>query len=141
MKTRSRSPLLSLRALVSLPAPRAGAHSPLPPGIEVGMRRWPMSAAHPTAWGRPLKGVVLDAADPAAWRGTLAFPNGEPELDAILEHLHQHPSLGVSKVPVRWEFGAIFWERAADLRPYAEDLAAWERARREGIDASRRRFP
>jgi hypothetical protein len=104
--------------------------SRLEPGTEVGMARWPFAAAHPDAWGLPWKGVILDLADPSAWRGTLAFPRGEPDPEAIRAHLRRHPALGVSCIPVRWGFGEVHWEPAAALRPYAEDLAAWERARR-----------
>lgn len=102
----------------------------LPPGTEVGAERWPLSAAHPDCWGLPWKGVVLSAADPRAWRETLAFPRREPNATAVREHLARHPLLGASRVPVLWEFGEIHWEPADGLRPYAEDVAAWALARR-----------
>lgn len=111
--------------------------SRLPPGCEVGAERWPWSAAHPDCWGLPWKGVVLSPTDPRAWRGTLAFPRGEPDPVAVRAHVARHPALGASRVPVLWEFGEVHWENADRLRPYAEDVAAWELARGAARSAAR----
>jgi hypothetical protein len=107
--------------------------SRLLPGTAVGAERWPLSAAHPDCWGRPWKGVVLSPADPRAWRGTLAFPRGEPDPTALREHLARYPSLGSSRVPVLWEFGQVEWEHADGLRPYVDDVAAWELAHQAAL--------
>ena len=103
--------------------------SGLPPGTEVGAERWPWSSAHPDCWWRPWKGVVLSLTDPRVWRGTLAFPRGEPDPAAIREHVARYPSLGASRVPVLWEFGQVEWERVEAVRRYADDHAAWDVAR------------
>jgi hypothetical protein len=113
--------------------------SQLMPGTEVGAQRWPWWAAHPSTWGRPWKGVVLSPADPRAWKNTLAFPRGQPDPVAIREHLARHATLGVTRVPVLWEFGEVEWESADALRPYTEDVAAWELARQAALAAGK--FP
>jgi hypothetical protein len=86
------------------------------PGDEVGAGRWP--------W----KGIILAPDDPKAWEGTLAFPRGLPDRDAVRAHLARHPELTLRAVPVVWEFGLIEWERLDALRPYADDVAAREEA-------------
>jgi hypothetical protein len=100
------------------------------------MQRWPLSAAHPDCWGLPWKGTVLAPDDPRAWAGTLAFPRGEPEPEAVRAHLARHPGLAVRSVPVLWEFGQVDWERREALRPYLQDVAAWEAERRAAFVAN-----
>lgn len=96
-------------------------------GSEVGVNRWPSTHAHPDAWGRPWRGTVLAPEDPRAWAGTLAFPSGAPGRGEVLAHLLR-VGWPEGVVPVLWEFGRVYWERAGSLRPYAEDAAAWEAA-------------
>jgi len=99
------------------------------PGLEVGAERWPYAGAHPDCWGRPHRGVVLDQTDPRAWSGSIAFPR-EPGRGEVLEHLIK-VGWSEDEVPVAWEFGRVYWERVENLKPYDEDVRAWERAREE----------
>lgn len=101
------------------------------PGTKVGAERWAYRAAHPGCWLKPWSGVVLDRDDPRAWEGSIAFPSKRPNREAVRAHVAEHPSL-LQKVPVLWNFGGekrVFWESAANVRPYAEDVAAWKAAR------------
>jgi hypothetical protein len=98
------------------------------PGTLVGASRWPNAHAHPDAWGRPWRGEVLDVTDPRAWAFTLAFPNRTPGRGEVLSHLLR-VGFASEAVPVAWEFGRVYWERAGSLRPYEEDEAAWAGAR------------
>jgi len=105
-------------------------------GTLVGARRWPDSHAHPDCWGRPWPGVVVPLDDPRAWQGTLAFPRDElPDAGAVSAHVAACLLRGWlrDRVAVLWDFGShgsrCYFE--SDLRPYAEDLAAWETARAE----------
>lgn len=105
------------------------------PGTEVGCEyRWPYDHAHPDCWQPPHKGVVLALDDPRAWRGSVAFPRAEmltPE--AVTKHVEWCLSekLLFDKVPVLYtqESGEQFMQWDSKLRPYAEELAAWEAAR------------
>lgn len=109
-------------------------------GTEVGGRRWPYHAAHPDAWGKPWKGVLLAVDDPRAWADTMAFPGPKaPTKAAVREHLARVPA--IARVPVLWDFGdesLVYWESAASLRPYAEDLAAWRAERAAALTAGNR---
>lgn len=99
-------------------------------GQEVGARRWPFSTGHLGNWGAPWKGLVLDPSDPAAWANTGAFPTSDPDPEQVQQHLARVGDTG--RVPVQWDFGGskvVYWERRSTLRPYADDLAAWETAR------------
>ena len=125
------------------------------PGDLVGAGRWPLSGAHPDLWESPHSGRVLERNDPRAWANTLAFPHHEPsqeEVDAHLARLalrKQAENLGWMKrsetaepegtLPVAWEFasGKVYWEPAARLRPFDEDLEAWEIARKKARLGSR----
>jgi len=108
----------------------------LPVGAVVGARRWPYEGAHPAAWGRPWRGVVLAEDDPRAWANTLAFPRRTPSRDEVRAHIEALQQAGLQlddRQPVLWEFGAVCWEPVHRLRPYEDDLAEWEAARAEAI--------
>lgn len=104
-------------------------------GTEVGAERWPYSAAHPGCWGKPWKGIVLADDDPRAWVGTIAFPSDTPDPAAVKAHVAWCRSQGLlgNTIAVLWDFGSSgfqnHWERPAKVRPYADDLAAWEKER------------
>jgi hypothetical protein len=103
-------------------------------GTEVGAKRWPGTG------GRPWRGVVLAEDDPRAWTGTLAFPNEDqpPTREEAAAHVAKCRAGGYwsgEKVPVLWDFGdetRAYWERLEHLRPYADDVAAWEAAQPGG---------
>lgn len=154
------------RAVVSPPlAPAsmsqlaASSSSLTTPGTTVGVRygatgRWPLAHAHPACWETPLVGTVLAADDPAAWVGSLAFATtrGVPTAAAVAAHLAglgarergQGPHAALRDLtPVRWTHpvtgaAVIRWEATANLRPYADDLAAWEAARQAAFAAALR---
>lgn len=113
------------------------------PGDVVGAERWPNApGAHPDAWGRPWNGVVLAQDDPRAWHDTIAFPDRDgslPAAVAVKAHVARCHGQGLllDEVPVLWEFGRIYWERSARLRPYDEDLAAWHAERAQARAAER----
>lgn len=100
----------------------------------VGAKRWPYEGNHPDCWRKPIAGVLLPLNDVRAWRNTLAFPNGTPSQEAVDAHcakvLKDHGERGES--PVIW-YGQdgcfIHWEFHENLRPYADDVKAWEEAR------------
>src|SRR5262249_19529421 len=108
---------------------------------EVGAERWPGSAQHPGTWGRPWKGILLAVDDPRAWEGSIAFAPGLPTRDEVRAHVARHPWLTEPghDVPILWEFGKTYWQSAANVRPYAEDYAAWERERAEALREAERR--
>ena len=121
-------------------------------GAEVGCRyRWPYDGCHPDCWQPPLKGVVLEQADPRAWRGSLAFPCRDgalPDADKVTAHVQwcHHEGLLKDKVPVLYE-GVdaagpfIQWDSIDQLLPYADMLSEWEKARaekRKAIERQRR---
>lgn len=102
-------------------------------GAEVGAKRWPYFAAHPDCWGTPWKGIVLAINDPKAWQGTLAFGLSLPSQEAVDRHVAVCLARGLGRLttPVLWNFGdrhEAFWETITSLRPYADDLRAWEQA-------------
>lgn len=102
-------------------------------GDQVGARRWPRSSEHPSNWGTPYMGVVLERGDPSAWANTAAFPNHEPSPAQVaqwLQRVDAEPK--TTLVPVRWDFDGIstvYWERAEALVPFATDITHWDRAR------------
>ena len=108
-------------------------------GLEVGAKRWPYAAAHPDAWGLPWKGTVLATNDPRAWEGTMAFPSRLPSQSEVDSHVVGYTFEG--RAPVLWDFGSSglksFWEPIHALRPYSEDLAAWDLERAEAIERQR----
>lgn len=107
-----------------------------PPGTEVGSSyRWPYRHFHPDNWVQPHKGTVLALDDPRAWKESVAFPRGVPTQEQCTKHVESCLERGllIETVPVLWvsslngeEF--IQWDKK--LRPYAEELAAWEAARK-----------
>ena len=111
------------------------------PGTEVGCEyRWPYDHAHPDCWQKPHKGVVLALDDPRAWRNSLAFPatmypDGPPQ-DKLTAHVEKCLSNGLltSHVPVLYVNtldGTEFIQWDSKLRPYADELTAWNKARDE----------
>ncbi|MEC4339714.1 MULTISPECIES: hypothetical protein [Stenotrophomonas] len=106
-------------------------------GQEVGAGRWPFAGEYPGNWGIPWKGLVLDPANPQAWANTGAFPTENPDPEQVRLHLSRVGS--TDRVPVLWDFGGsrvAYWELKSALRPYADDLAAWEQARRNAMKNS-----
>lgn len=118
----------------------APAPTTLPTGICVGDRvgagRIPYKGAHPDCWGAPWAGTLLALDDVEAWTGTLAFGVGVPEQLEVSAHVRDCLARGLlqNKVPVRWDFGKVLWERPENLRTVEEDVAAFESER----DAARR---
>lgn len=107
----------------------------LPVGTVVGAGRWPFLGSHPDAWGRPWSGVVIALDDPRVWARTLAFPcDDAPDPEAVRAHVARCRLRGwlSDRVAVLWDFGSsgfrAYFESAASVRPYADDLAAWESA-------------
>lgn len=101
-------------------------------GDLVGARRWPRSTCHPSIWGRPHQGQVLDIRDPRAWSNSLAF-RGTPtqeEVDRYVDRLECEG--GISRAPVLWRFpdeSRVSWELLERLVPYAQDFLAWVAAK------------
>lgn len=110
-----------------------------PPGTEVGCEyRWPYHSNHPDCWMPPHKGIVLALDDPRAWRGSIAFPLNSPTQEECTKHVQSCLDRGLlgNHVPVLWTRTGCFeqsmqWD--SKLRPYAEELAAWEAARAEAL--------
>lgn len=104
-------------------------------GTEVGCEyRWPYHCNHPDCWQPPHKGIVLALDDPRAWRGSLAFPRNPPTQEECTAHVQKCLDRGLlqNDVPVLWTWvggneQGVQWD--SKLRPYAEELAAWESAR------------
>lgn len=113
-----------------------------PPGTEVGRSsRWPYRHFHPDNWMPPHKGIVLALDDPSAWRGSLAFPNEPPTQEECTKHVQNCLKRGLLQdtVPVLWTSslnGEQFMQWDSKLRPYAEELAAWEVARKEAYSSN-----
>lgn len=113
----------------------------LEPGVEVGCEyRWPYCANHPDCWKPPHKGIVLALDDPRAWKDSLAFPGlsypDGPCQQLVTPHVEDCVAKGLlaDKTPVLWQWfdepqPVVMWD--TKLRPYAEELAAWEQARAE----------
>lgn len=110
------------------------------PGSEVGCEyRWPYCAAHPDCWSPPHKGIVLALDDPRAWRGSLAFPRNPPTQEECTAHVQSCLDRGLlfNNVPVLWQSSVDpeqFMQWDSKLRPYADELAAWEAARAAAYD-------
>ena len=106
-----------------------------PPGSEVGCEyRWPFKSSHPDCWGKPHKGIVLALDDIRAWTGSLAFPRNPPTQEECTAHVQSCLDRGLllNNVPVLWQSTVDpeqFMQWDSKLRPYAEELAAWEAAR------------
>lgn len=112
------------------------------PGTEVGCSsRWPYRHYHPDNWMPPHKGIVLALDDPRAWRGSLAFPNEPPTQEECTDHVVNCCGRGLlfDAVPVLWTSslnGEQFMQWDSKLRPYAEELAAWEAARKDAYSSN-----
>lgn len=103
-------------------------------GEAVGARRWPSDTSHPSNWGAPHLGRVLDVRDPRAWAGTIAFPTPTPDQSAVDEYVDRllEEQGAFAAVPVLWNFNntqVVFWEREEVLVPYATDYTNWLRAK------------
>jgi hypothetical protein len=117
---------------MAIPTTELAEHpSHLMRGLVVGAGRIPRQACHPDAWGRPWKGTVLAVDNPAAWRGTVAFPSASPDLAAVRKHVEWCLSQGLlaNSVPVIWEFGRVYFEPAESLRPYVNDVSHFNQLR------------
>lgn len=109
-----------------------------PVGSIVGCRyRWPYHANHPDCWQEPHIGEVLAVNDPRAWSDTLAFPGRKPSQGEVDIHLGElaESNFGIRSIPVLWKFRfdnteGVCWETPSSLRPYRDELAAWQLARR-----------
>ncbi len=115
-------------------------HHDVKVGSRVGAGRWPYAACHPDCWGKPWQGLVLAVDDPRAWAGTLAFPGKRPNREAVKAHVAWCRAQGLldDRQPVLWAFGdrkQVYWESAASLRPYAQDLEAWTAARQAAYES------
>ncbi len=71
-------------------------------------------------------GEVLALNDPEAWTGTIAFfgpPDYIPSLSLVTAHvcrcLRTIPGFA-NEVPVKWDFGRVYWERIEALFPVSE---------------------
>ena len=113
-------------------------------GSVVGAGRWPYAGGHVDCWGRPHVGILLADTDPRAWEGTLAFPFRRPsaeEARAWVDGVKARGWWSGNSVPVLWLWAdgtfRVWWESVKDdrwgVKPYAEDLAAWEAARAESV--------
>jgi hypothetical protein len=103
-------------------------------GTLVGAGRWPYSHMHSNGWGTPWSGTLLARDDPRAWAGTLAFPESDPDPEAVKKHVKRcDEQLWLdTRVPVLWDFGTysrVLWEDKESLRPYDEDVRQWHIAR------------
>jgi hypothetical protein len=72
-------------------------------------------------------GTVLAEDDPKGWKGSLAFPEGEPSREAVRAHIQRYralwPELAVhdaARAVVAWDFGKVYFERADALSPVRE---------------------
>lgn len=97
-------------------------------GDKVGAHRWPGDG------GKPWAGILLDKDDPRAWAKTIAFPTERPNREKVKAHVAKIIAQGLLSdvVPVLWDFGdckRVWWETLKNLRPYADDLAEWEKSR------------
>lgn len=72
------------------------------------------------------RGTLLALDDPRAWAGTIAFPDTNPDPEAVRAHVEMHRASfeRYEHRPVLWDFGRLYWDhklQAAD----APDQAAW----------------
>ena len=75
------------------------------------------------AYQRDHQGIVLDAYDPRAWAGSMAFACREPSeaevrahVDALRTCLAGDPADWRSRAPVLWDFGLVRWDDVKALR-------------------------
>lgn len=106
-------------------------------GDDVGAQRWPFHANHPSNWGVPHRGVLLDRKDPRAWANTAAFPTPTPDADAVARWVDRvEREFGSTTVPVLWDFGdrqVVYWERPERVVPYADDIHHWSLERNRAL--------
>lgn len=81
------------------------------------------------------QGTVLAVDDPDAWRNTLAFPTDTPDPADVTTHVRrcqdrERHLIATGRVtrrdslPVRWDFGRVYWEHADNLEPVTLALTA-----------------
>jgi len=66
------------------------------------------------------RGTVLDACDPKAWVGTIAFAHqgDNPDPAEVRAHVarQRERNMGFDNcIPVAWDFGRVYWERVESL--------------------------
>jgi hypothetical protein len=121
---------------------KSALNSRIKVGMKVGAHRWGYDHAHPDVWLKPHSGKVLAYNDIRAWYGAW-MDNGKKirtQEDAD-EHIAYQREKGISiedgeKIPVQWNFVGedgrtkqVYWETKKNLRPYAEDVRLWKKAR------------
>ena len=108
-------------AQIALPLPEAGIVPQIAPkkapcvGSTVIATYGRKSPDRASEW----TGIVLPSDSPEAWRGSLAFGEDETSAERIRAHIASCEARGIpmtDRVPVRWEFGRVYWEKPADLR-------------------------
>jgi len=106
-------------------------------GDTVGAQRWPQFGAHPSNWGAPHRGVLLDRRDARAWANTAAFPTDSPCPEAVSRWVDRmERECGFTTVPVLWDFGAqqvVYWESPKRVVHYMDDLSRWDSARNAAL--------
>lgn len=81
----------------------------------------------------------MDVLNPVAWSHTPNFPVANPDSIAVMNHVQKLRETKVLEgvLPVAWDYGghrSISWERASNLRSYAEDMAIWNATRAQRLD-------
>lgn len=98
-------------------------------GEVVGAQRWPQYGSHPSNWGAPWPGLLLDPRDPRAWANTCAFPTDAPCPKAVARWVDRiEREHGLTRVPVLWDFGdrkVAFWEMPDRVVHYMDDMDRW----------------
>lgn len=113
---------------------------PFPSSSWVGAGRWPNREAHPDFWGKPFAGEVLDIFDRRAWANSLEFPTDNPhpgEVATVAIRSQKDGRLN-GRVPVLWDFRThreVRWELEEKLRTYKDDVACWNAAKKQKLDA------
>ncbi|AET95509.1 hypothetical protein BYI23_E003480 (plasmid) [Burkholderia sp. YI23] len=108
-------------------------------GEWVGAGKWANRESHPSAWGRPFLGCVLDPADFRAWANSFEFPESQPDLGQIMSlviRLKAENKLA-DRVPVEWNFNnvrIVKWELISKLRTAKEEHALWNAMKLQRID-------
>lgn len=64
-------------------------------------------------------GTVLCITDPRAWEGSIAFESRQPSQEAVCAHVAWCLDQGLLRdsLPVLWDFGRVYWDRASSLSP------------------------
>lgn len=106
-------------------------------GDHVGAQRWPQHASHPSNWGAPHMGQLLDPRDPRAWANRAAFPTDNPcpkEVARWVDRLERE--CGFTTVPVLWDFGdrqVVYWENPKQVVHYMDDVHRWKSERNAAL--------